>query len=89
MLCNWCSKDVDKEKFVESNGAKFCLDCKSNNNKNFLKSLDAEKLKGVLSKYLKLNDFDRNDKDGLIEHIKGMLDDFKNLCENANDKALL
>lgn len=89
MLCNQCPKGVEKEKFAESNGAKICLDCSSNNNnKNFFKSLDAEKIKEILSKYLKLNDFDRNDKDGLIKHVRGMLDDFKSLRKNANDKVL-
>ncbi|CAG8681015.1 10767_t:CDS:2 [Ambispora leptoticha] len=82
-------EDVDKEKFVESNGEKFCLDCNSNNNnRNFLESLNSEKLKEILSKYLKLNDFDRNDKDRLAEHISSMIDDFESLSKNASDKAL-
>jgi len=91
MLCNQCSKDIDKEKFVESNGAKICLDCNSNNNnKNFLKSLDAEKLKGILLKYLELENFDiNNNKDSLIKHIQSMLDEFAELRRNADGEASL
>jgi len=70
MICNGCSKDVEREKFVESNGVKICLDCNSNNNnKNFLKSLDTEKFKEILSKYQELSNFDKNNKDGLMKHI--------------------